>query len=138
VEYSPIASPLRYDRARVRPVVGLRAGCEANAWCAAGAGDVIARSGRTELSEVGVASGHCPTLQWGSLIARPQVSAITRTVIAAARRRLASLPGLVMQQTFDPGLNKALLRSADADALRHLLDPPKRARIVTFRITYRL
>jgi len=84
VEYSPIASPLRYDRATVRPVVGLRAGCEANAWCAAGAGDVIARSGRTELSEVGVASGHCPTLQWGSLIARPQVSATTRTVIAAA------------------------------------------------------
>jgi hypothetical protein len=43
-----------------------------------------------------------------------------------------------MQRTFDPGLGEALLRSADADALRHLLDPPKRARVVTFRTTYTL
>jgi hypothetical protein len=43
-----------------------------------------------------------------------------------------------MQRAFEPGLGEALLRSADADALRHLLDPPKRARIVTFRIIYTL
>src|SRR5690242_3396729 len=78
---------------RVQPVAGLRAGCEANAWrCAACADDVIARSGHTELNEVGVASGHCPTLQWGSLIARPQVSA-TSTVIRHREQCLASLPG---------------------------------------------
>jgi hypothetical protein len=79
-----------------------------------------------------------PDLPVGSLIARPEVSATTRTVIAAASGALRAYRVWFMQRTFDPGLGKALLRSADADALRHLLDSPKRARIVTFRITYTL
>src|SRR5215469_3214422 len=55
-----------------------------------------------------------------------QVSATTRAVVFRRDRRLAGLAGLVPQQTFDPGLGKALLpppyrRPADPDALCHPL-----------------
>jgi hypothetical protein len=71
--------------------------------------------------------GHCPGGPVGCFVRR--LGAGQRHDLRGGfrrDRRLAGLAGLVVQQTVDPALGKALLpsphgRPADADALRHLL-----------------
>ena len=79
----------------------------------------------TELSEMPAALAIARPVQWVAWCSGcVQVSATTRAVVFRRERRFARLAGFVAQQTFNPGLGKALLpppyrRPADADALRH-------------------